>query len=153
MAHVQHPGPSLECQVLPDTGHTATEQHDSVSRSTSHSRHPEAILCLEPLGCLVVTGSRMQTMSDMSKSAKSCTAGASHASHRADGQPLCKETDFGTCRAKQERASHTCIGKSPCHAKKNDAYLCGLQYQSTMQDRIATVKAVIVLAACMHIAC
>ena len=40
------------------------------------------------------------------------------------------------------------MGNSPCHAKKNEAHLCGLLYQSTIQDRIATEKARIVLAAC-----
>ncbi len=40
------------------------------------------------------------------------------------------------------------MGKRPCHAKKNDAHLCGLLYQSTIQDRMATENARIVLAAC-----
>lgn len=40
------------------------------------------------------------------------------------------------------------MGKRPCHAKKNEAHLCGLLYHSTIQDRMATEKARIVLAAC-----
>jgi len=47
----------------------------------------------------------------------------------------------------------TCMGKSPCHAKKKEAHLCGFEYHNTMQDSMATANAVIVLAACITIIC
>lgn len=47
----------------------------------------------------------------------------------------------------------TCMGKSPCHAWKKEAHLCGFEYQSTMQDSMATANAVIVLAACIAQSC
>ena len=71
---------------------------------------------------------------------------------RADGQVVYNEMGLGASKAKQGGGICTCMGKRPCHAKKKEAHLCGLQYQSTMQDRMATVKAVIVLAACMQVA-
>ena len=57
------------------------------------------------------------------------------------------------CKADQVKGIRTCMGKRPCHAKKKEAHLCGLLYQRTMQDRMATEKARIVLAACTQTSC
>ena len=42
----------------------------------------------------------------------------------------------------------TCMGKRPCQAKKKEVHRCGLEYQSTMHDRMAVANAVMVRAAC-----
>ncbi len=60
---------------------------------------------------------------------------------------------LSTFKSDKVWGTRTCMGNRPCHAKKNEAHLCGLQYQRIMQDKMATEKARIVLAACTKNVC